>query len=604
MFGWESNGADQMACFEKKCIIVTALLLTCWLTTASSLRFLYGEIGLPFEMRCLPASTADKVVVVVVWRLNGSAMHNSSDLFIQSTLLRLKKVALSNRGEYSCHDASTGRELDRVNFKPGYPPHSINVSCRCKDYSNCLCTFHLNRETFLPTNYTAVYWDKSFKDCLTESKDSCLIRNVNLFSVEMFTLSVTAVNDLGSTNVTATYTDNIVQPDPPENVTAHRVKNAKSSILVTWQEPSTWNSVMQLKYEMDYKPNQTSSWQTVELNENHFTITDARQGEPYVVRVHCHDIFLGRWSEWSPQVYVGTKQVFGVLGSEVTLKCGFPEDTMGGQFVWTLNGSGLTLNGDVTLRQNRLTLNNASAQHAGSYSCSLAGTNDAVDYILLNLGSMPKTAKIQCRAVNYIHFKCVWSNENKINFKAQYRFLDNDTVVDCTLLGGGNVCIGAWLGSPSSTLELRVSASNSFGVTNSSVQLQLKTILRPEHPVVLQTCPSGLSPRPSRPSVSVRWASPASWRLPEVFPLQYRLRFNVTHVVEVSGYNTYSYTLTGVAPGIQYAIQVAAKDAANNGEWSEWSQLITLPCNQATSVSALQFIILAFVASLLGLEFC
>nr|XP_032806040.1 uncharacterized protein LOC116940372 [Petromyzon marinus] len=594
-----------MACFEKKCIIVTAVLLTCWLTTASSLRFLYGEIGRSFEMRCLPVSAARIRYDVVAWRLNGSAMDNSSDVFTQSTLLRLKKVALSNRGEYSCHDASTGRELDRIAFKPGYPPHSINVTCRSKDYLDCLCTFHLNRETFLPTNYTAVYGDKSFKDCLTESKDSCLIRNVYLFTVEIFTLTVTAVNDLGSTNNTATYTDNIVQPDPPENVTAHRVKNAKSSIIVTWKEPSTWNTVMQLKYEMDYKPNQTSSWQTVELNENNFTITDAHQGgEPYVVRVHCHDVFVGRWSEWSPQVYVGTQQVFGVLGSEVTLKCGFPEDTMGGQFVWTLNGSGLTPNSDVTLRQNRLTLNNASAQYAGSYSCSPAGTNDVVDYILLNLGSMPKTATIQCRAVNYNHFKCVWSNENNINFKAQYRFVGNDTVVECTLLGGGNVCIGAWPGSPSPTLELHVSASNSFGVTNSSVQLQLKTVLRPEHPVVLRSCPSDLAPRPSSPSVCVRWAAPASWRLPEVFPLQYRLRFNVSHVVEVSGYNTYSYTLTCVAPCIQYAIQVAARDAANNGEWSEWSQPITLPCNQATSVSELQFIILAFVASLLGLEFC
>uniref|UniRef100_S4R681 Ig-like domain-containing protein n=1 Tax=Petromyzon marinus TaxID=7757 RepID=S4R681_PETMA len=268
--------------------------------------------------------------------------------------------------------------------------------------------------------------------------------------------------------------------------------------------------------------------------------------------------------------------VFGVLGSEVTLKCGFPEDTMGGQFVWTLNGSGLTPNSDVTLRQNRLTLNNASAQYAGSYSCSPAGTNDVVDYILLNLGSMPKTATIQCRAVNYNHFKCVWSNENNINFKAQYRFrfVGNDTVVECTLLGGGNVCIGAWPGSPSPTLELHVSASNSFGVTNSSVQLQLKTV-RKAQPTLL--CMALMVSKPA--SLCVRWAAPASWRLPEVFPLQYRLRFNVSHVVHLAICGYFYMCYIEFRCSINILTQVAARDAANNGEWSEWSQPITLPCS-------------------------
>ncbi|XP_026576147.1 interleukin-27 subunit beta, partial [Pseudonaja textilis] len=133
---------------------------------------------------------------------------------------------------------------------------------------------------------------------------SCSLTLLQMFSTDPYVLNVTAVNPLGTaSDFFLVSLDQIIQPDPPENVTVSPIPGKKKMLLVRWEAPSSWlyPEYFPLQYIIRYsRDGSRLSRTTRPIEQTSFNLTGIRSGVTYHIQVAAKD-FLdnGEYSAWS-----------------------------------------------------------------------------------------------------------------------------------------------------------------------------------------------------------------------------------------------------------------------------------------------------------------
>ncbi|XP_063146998.1 interleukin-27 subunit beta isoform X2 [Candoia aspera] len=221
----------------------------------------------------------------------------------------LQNASLAQEGEYSCQDATTGQTLRRIHLQLGYPPEKPSIRCRSISYPVVNCSWTVETKTLLPTSFFATYRHGlvgEVHECvqLVAGDNSCSITTLQMFSTSPYVLNVTAVNPLGTaTNFFLIFLNQIIQPDPPENLTVSPIQGLRKKLLVQWKPPSSWlyPEYFPLQYRIRYLRDGSSiSRMTGPIEQTSFILTGIRSGVTYRIQVAAKD-FLGNgeYSTWS-----------------------------------------------------------------------------------------------------------------------------------------------------------------------------------------------------------------------------------------------------------------------------------------------------------------
>ncbi|XP_048351720.1 interleukin-27 subunit beta [Sphaerodactylus townsendi] len=297
-------------------LMLTLLLSTCsasdedptWLKKEEGLVVQqYANLGLAeVLLRCPVPEGAP----TVEWRVNGTAGPIWKASVREDSSLTLWNTSLAQEAEYSCHDPTTGRVLHRVYLKLGYPPKKPSIQCSTTSYGSPVnCTWKLEKETHLDTSFITTYrdgMDREVRDCVQSSTgaDSCSIADVQLFSIIPYVLNVTAVNPLGTrTNIFPFLLNQIIKPDPPEDLKVSAIAGMSWKLRLEWKPPSSWlfPEYFPLKYVIRYSRNGTDSHKTTRpLEQTSFVLTGVRPGATYHIQVAAKDCLdNGEYSAWS-----------------------------------------------------------------------------------------------------------------------------------------------------------------------------------------------------------------------------------------------------------------------------------------------------------------
>ncbi|XP_072353392.1 ciliary neurotrophic factor receptor subunit alpha-like isoform X1 [Scyliorhinus torazame] len=287
-------------------VIITAAIYVLIPAGAETFRgkdVLYGRIGTDITLTCKAANDR-----IIQWKVNGTLVALTNDTKIQHGNLVLLMADLSMEGNYSCH-GNTGRLLHWIKLKLGYPPSKPLVHCQASNFYRISCSWKKNQEAAFPTSYSATFRNPSRKvsNCTTDLLSNiCQIDNPEMFASLPYIINITAINPVGRrTTLLEIVTMEIVQPNPPANVTAEPVFGSPRRIKVQWDYPPLWSERFELKFILEYKLQQSHFWSGLETKMKAENITDAIAGQLYVIRVKAKDSFdNGKWSDWSSEVPV------------------------------------------------------------------------------------------------------------------------------------------------------------------------------------------------------------------------------------------------------------------------------------------------------------
>ncbi|XP_032992744.1 interleukin-27 subunit beta [Lacerta agilis] len=276
-----------------------------------------GSKGVPIEQQYASLGASEVLLhcpvpegnSMVGWKMS-STLHGILKAVRRDGSLVLQNASLAQNGEYSCHDLTTGRLLRRIHLKLGYPPDNPLVWCWSTTYPAINCSWRLETKTHLPTFFSSTYrlgMGGEVKECLqaTTVANSCSIDNVQMFSINPYVLNVTAVNPLGTASTHYYFFQNeILKPDPPEDLTVSQIPGQRKKILLVWKPPSSWKfpEYFPLKYLIRYSRDGTNVSKTTRPTEQtSFVLTGIRPGVTYHAQVAAKD-FLdhGEYSAWSP----------------------------------------------------------------------------------------------------------------------------------------------------------------------------------------------------------------------------------------------------------------------------------------------------------------
>ncbi|XP_038627448.1 interleukin-27 subunit beta [Tachyglossus aculeatus] len=266
----------------------------------------FAVVGSEVILNC----NASEEAAGVEWRLNGSVVPSGVGVGAQ---LILHNASLAEEGQYSCHDPGTGEAWTWIELLLGYPPAQPKVECWAVRYPEAVdCSWTLEPASALSTSFIAVYRQGMATlgedhRCLQLSPEasSCVIQDLQMFSITPCVLNVTAINPLGaSSSLVPFFVENIIKPGSPENVRVSPLPGRK--LLVQWSPPASWPSpqYFPLKYLIRYQRQGTANFHQVGPREQtSFILTGLWPRTPYQVQVATKDFTdYGEYSAWSPSV--------------------------------------------------------------------------------------------------------------------------------------------------------------------------------------------------------------------------------------------------------------------------------------------------------------
>ncbi|XP_044273520.1 interleukin-27 subunit beta isoform X2 [Varanus komodoensis] len=268
-----------------------------------SLDWHYARLGAPTVILACPIPEG---VSEVEWKVNGTSRgvlaRGNSDLVVRN-------ASLDQEGTYSCHKATTGETLHRVHLKLGYPPEKLSIQCRSVSYSSINCSWALGTEPHLGTSFFSTYrhgmQGEEFECVQPDSgANSCSISNVEMFSTYPYMLNVTAVNPLGMvTDIAYVFLDQILKPDPPEDLKFSPIPGNRRKLLLEWKPPSSWmySEYFPLRYLIRYSRNGVNNSNMARPTEQTtLVLTGIRPGATYTAWVAAKDsLDIGQYSDWS-----------------------------------------------------------------------------------------------------------------------------------------------------------------------------------------------------------------------------------------------------------------------------------------------------------------
>ncbi|XP_029436981.1 interleukin-6 receptor subunit alpha isoform X2 [Rhinatrema bivittatum] len=268
------------------------------------------HLGMDVNLTCL-SEKADNSSVS--WKLQNQTLHpKQSNRVVTRGQLLLKSVQPRDSGNYSCY--KDGHWVRSIQLLVGEALEKPKLSCyRRFPVSNIRCEWRpakklssatkavlqvqkgFNGELF--TEACAYYQSKQVFSCrLRPSEDDA--------TTYVVSMCVTNKVDSQGSNEEVLTGNNILQPDPPANVTVKAVERSPQKLTVSWQYPVTWrNYYYRLKFKIRYRAEHATAFTLVYSQETSILIADAWMGKKSVVQVQAREEFdHGLWSTWSPEV--------------------------------------------------------------------------------------------------------------------------------------------------------------------------------------------------------------------------------------------------------------------------------------------------------------
>lgn len=279
-------------------------ILSSWTQSWTTEGVYYGKLGSNVTLACGTSPQRSPVQ----WRVNHSSVLPWHHVTIDGSLV-LFNVNQSAQGNYSCHE-DQGPALNTVSLLLGYPPGTLNVSCRVPSHAYIRCSWDRTVHTFLPAQYYASYrgvaaWPPVGRPCVVDSAQRyCDIYQPNFWQTT-HEINITVANPLGAK---ATYTKfklhQLLKPDPPEGVVVVGQPSFPTRLRVSWLYPLTWPPLQAfpLLFQIRYRPHGSTHWAQIESTETTVVVLDVLAGHPHQVQVRAQDEANtdSHWSDWSP----------------------------------------------------------------------------------------------------------------------------------------------------------------------------------------------------------------------------------------------------------------------------------------------------------------
>ncbi|XP_058165736.1 interleukin-6 receptor subunit alpha isoform X1 [Dasypus novemcinctus] len=271
--------------------------------------------GASVTLSCPDRDPEDNVTVYWMLQRSDAGSVHSRRAGVGRRLL-LRSLQPSDSGNYSCYQ--DGRPAGGVRLLVDVPPEEPQLSCFWRSpLSKVHCEWS-PRSTPSPTTEAELLVRKFRNSLVEDFQEPCQYRpESQRFSCQLavpegdrsfYVVSLCVTSGVGSkSSRTQTFESfEILQPDPPVNVTVTPVARNPRRLRVTWQDPHSWNSYFyKLRFEIRYRAERSkmfTTWMVKEL-QHHCIIHDAWRGMKHVVQLRAQEEFgYGLWSEWSQEV--------------------------------------------------------------------------------------------------------------------------------------------------------------------------------------------------------------------------------------------------------------------------------------------------------------
>ncbi|XP_075072841.1 interleukin-27 subunit beta [Mixophyes fleayi] len=266
----------------------------------------YEQLGADIFLHC------DSTLPFVEWRFNGERIQHDYKIHSNGTQLTLVGVKKHQGGNYTCHNPQNKETLTLTELQLGLPPEKLDVKCRASSYPEKIyCSWDLFPDTNLHTTFVTTYrlgliGREPPHECVqfNINPNSCLIRDIQMFTELPYLLNVTAINQLGSiTHLHPFNVENIIQPDPPVNVSLAPIHSGSKILRLQWHPPPSWPypEFFPLTYLIRYKKTGVKHYRMVgPYEKTSFTITGIQTGSIIEAQVAAKDFTSsGHYSDWS-----------------------------------------------------------------------------------------------------------------------------------------------------------------------------------------------------------------------------------------------------------------------------------------------------------------
>nr|XP_028605036.1 prolactin receptor [Podarcis muralis] len=231
----------------------------------------------------------------------------------------------------------------------GQPPGKPElIRCRSPEKETFTCWWKPSSDGGLPSNYTLFYnkeGDKAYYECpdyTTAGPNSCHFDKKHTSLWMTYNFTITETNEMGSISSQPYYVDvaNIVQPDPPENLSLEFEKKVYGKyLLLNWSPPSLGDirsGWLTLEYELHIKPEGGQEWEKIFVGQRTtYKMFSVNPGERYVAKVRCRSDH-GTWSDWSPESFIKLRKEFRLKDMLVWIFVAFLSFVVCLIMIWTL----------------------------------------------------------------------------------------------------------------------------------------------------------------------------------------------------------------------------------------------------------------------------
>uniref|UniRef100_A0A671F5A5 Interleukin 6 cytokine family signal transducer n=1 Tax=Rhinolophus ferrumequinum TaxID=59479 RepID=A0A671F5A5_RHIFE len=252
----------------------------------------------------------------IFWKTNHATVPHEQYTVINRTAssVTFTDISLLNI-QLTCNIRTFG-QIDQnvygIRIISGLPPEKPkNLSCIVKEGEKMTCQWDPGRETYLETNFTlkSEWATEKFDDCKTkrDNPTSCTVdySPVYFVNIEVWVEAENALGKVASDHINFDPVDK-VKPFPPHNLSVSNSEELSSILKLTWINSSI-KSFMKLKYDIQYRTKDASTWSQIPPEDtastrSSFTVQDLKPFTEYVFRIRCmKEDGKGFWSDWSAE---------------------------------------------------------------------------------------------------------------------------------------------------------------------------------------------------------------------------------------------------------------------------------------------------------------
>ncbi|XP_072503206.1 interleukin-6 receptor subunit alpha [Notamacropus eugenii] len=269
-------------------------------------------LGAPITLTCLDGEL--EMNATIHWKLEDEPIGPQLGRreMVGGKLL-LKSVQYNDSGNYTCYlDSHLVRTLPLLVVGP---PEEPICSCRRKSFiSGVHCEWSLRRKPSPQTKAVLlvrqVQKEETFqRPChyLRGSQKFACHLNLGEDDDSLYLVALCIANGVmrKSSKAYRFKGFEVLQPDPPTNITVTAMDKSPHRLNVTWKDPPSWNSIYyRLQFELRYRAEKSKVYTTIQRKDQHsLIISDALMGTRHIVQIRAREEFNhGKWSEWSKEI--------------------------------------------------------------------------------------------------------------------------------------------------------------------------------------------------------------------------------------------------------------------------------------------------------------